>query len=284
MAGEALDRAAERRGDREWIAALLRDPRTRVLRVDGESVPIADSRLVLADTASLPAAGDAVLLGLDSREHAVFAAPGRRDASFVHLRDVAAELPADQSGLAAHAVALLAWHRRHPHCAVCGAPTEMVEAGYMRRCTNPDDGSLHHPRTDPCVIVLVHHGDRVLLGRRPSFPPQRFSVLAGFVEPGESLEAAVAREVAEESGIVVDPDSIRYVASQPWPFPASLMLGFTAAARRTTIAPRDGELAEVRWIARDELLRAIAVGDLVLPPPASIARHLVEAWLGTAVT
>jgi len=197
----------------------------------------------------------------------------------MHLRDVAATLPPDESGLAAHAVALLGWHRRHRHCAVCGAPTEMVEAGHMRRCTNPDDGTLHHPRTDPCVIVLVHDGDRVLLGRRPSFPERRFSVLAGFVEPGETLEAAVAREVEEESGIRVDPASIAYVASQPWPFPASLMLGFTAAARSTEIAPLDGELAEVRWVEREALQNAMRSGEILPPPPSSIARHLIEGWL-----
>jgi NAD+ diphosphatase len=149
----------------------------------------------------------------------------------------------------------------------------------MRRCTNPRDGSVHHPRTDPCVIVLVHDGDRVLLGRRPTFPPARYSVLAGFVEPGETLEAAVVREVAEESGVEVEPGSIAYVASQPWPFPASLMLGFTAAARTTRLQPRDGELADVRWMSRDELRTAVGTGDVLLPPPASIARHLLDAWL-----
>lgn len=149
----------------------------------------------------------------------------------------------------------------------------------MRRCTDPRDGSLHHPRTDPCVIVLVHDGDRVLLGRRPTFPPGRFSVLAGFVEPGETLEAAVLREVEEESGVRVAAETVAYVASQPWPFPASLMLGFTAAAATTAIEPHDGELEEVRWMARAEVLRAVAAGELQLPPPASIARHLLDGWL-----
>jgi len=290
MAGEGLDRAAEHRSDSSWVAARLADPASRVLLVQGDRVaavagpdgaPRLDLRAVVA-----PPPSRAVLLGIDALGVAVFAADAQiadTDAddapSFAHLRDLAALLSPAEAGLAAHAVALLGWHRRHPHCAVCGAPTEMIDAGYMRRCTNPDDGSLHHPRTDPCVIVLVHHGDRVLLGRRPSFPPGRFSVLAGFVEPGETLEAAVAREVAEESGVAVQPETVAYVASQPWPFPASLMLGFTAAARTTEIAPRDGELEEVRWMSRDELRRSVAAGDLLLPPPVSIARHLLDMWI-----
>jgi NAD+ diphosphatase len=288
MAGEDLDRAAEHRSDPSWVAARLADPGSRVLLVQGERVaavadPDGAPRLDLRAVVALPASR-AVLLGIDTQGVAVFAADAEiadtDDAPpLVHLRDLAPLLSPAEAGLAAHAVALLAWHRRHPHCAVCGAPTEMIDAGYMRRCTNPDDGSLHHPRTDPCVIVLVHHGDGVLLGRRPSFPPGRFSVLAGFVEPGETLEAAVAREVAEESGVAVQPETVTYVASQPWPFPASLMLGFTAAARTTEIAPRDGELEEVRWMSRDELRRSIAAGDLVLPPPVSIARHLLDMWI-----
>ena len=278
MAGETLDRVAERRSDAGWVEARLHDPESRVLLVDRESVPVEGERLVFAAVAALSAENAVVLLGLDADGKAVLAGdtPGP---GFVHLRDAAALLPPDEAGLAAHAVALLGWHRRHRHCAVCGAPTEMVEAGHMRRCTNPDDGSLHHPRTDPCVIVLVHDGDRVLLGRRPTFPERRYSVLAGFVEPGETLEAAVAREVEEESGVRVEPASIAYVASQPWPFPASLMLGFTAAARTTHVAPRDGELAEVRWMQRDALRAAAGSGEVLLPPPSSIARHLLDAWL-----
>lgn len=277
MAGETLDRVAERRSDAAWVEEQLHDPGSRLLLVEGERVPVDGDHLRFMPASELNGV-EAVLLGLDARGHAVFAAEAA-SGDLVHLRDAAALLAPDEAGIAAHAVALLGWHRRHRHCAVCGAPTEMVEAGHMRRCTNPDDGSLHHPRTDPCVIVLVHDGDRVLLGRRPSFPERRYSVLAGFVEPGETLEAAVAREVEEESGVRVEPASIAYAASQPWPFPASLMLGFTAAARTTHIAPHDGELADVRWMQRDELRRAAGDGEVLLPPPSSIARHLLDTWL-----
>jgi NAD+ diphosphatase len=292
MAGEVLDRVAERRSDLEWLAGRHADAGSRVLPVLDQHVAASRGedgaiRLAFRSPAGL-SAGDLVLLGVDARGDAVFAvdAEAQRpaDEQFVHLRDVAALLGPAEAGLAAHAVALLGWHRRHRHCSVCGAPTEMIEAGHMRRCTNPADASVHHPRTDPCVIVLVHDGDRVLLGRRPTFPPGRFSVLAGFVEPGETLEAAVAREVEEESGVTVRADTVDYVASQPWPFPASLMLGFTAAAASTDIAPRDGELEEVRWMSREELRRGAAVGDVLLPPPASIARHLLDMWIADDAT
>jgi NAD+ diphosphatase len=279
MAGEALDRASERRGDAAWLAERLADPATRVLLVDGECVPVDGDRLVFHGPGQ--AGAEPVLLGIEESGVAVLAAEARAHpgGEWLHLRDVAALLPSHESGMAAHAVALLSWHRRHRHCATCGAPTVMVDAGHMRRCTNPDDGGMHHPRTDPCVIVLVHDGDRVLLGRRPTWPPGRFSVLAGFVEPGETLEAAVAREVEEESGVRVRRDTVAYVASQPWPFPASLMLGFTAAAASIEIAPHDGELAEVRWMSREELRRGVARGEILLPPPVSIARHLLDGWL-----
>ena len=170
--------------------------------------------------------------------------------------------------LAAYAAGVLNWHRSHPHCARCGARTEMAEAGFLRTC--PSCGAQHHPRTDPVVIMLVLDGDRVLLGRQPSWPAGRYSALAGFVEPGESLEEAVAREVHEEAGVQVR--GVRYVASQPWPFPSSLMLGFFADYAGGDPHVRDAELEDVRWFTREEL------ADTVLPPPLAIARTLIDTW------
>ena len=194
------------------------------------------------------------------------------------LRAAAASLPQADGGLAAHAAALVNWHRRHRHCAVCGAPTEISDGGIVRRC--PRCGTQHHPRTDPVVIMLVTDGDRVLLGRQPVWPPGRYSALAGFVEPGESLEEAVVREVREEAGVEVGPPE--YVASQPWPFPTSLMIGFTAPYRSGEPHRVDEELEDVRWFDRHALARALAGREdspLGVPPPFAIARRLMEQWV-----
>jgi NAD+ diphosphatase len=194
------------------------------------------------------------------------------------LREAGSTLPHAEGGLAAYASALLNWHRRHGFCANCGAATDITEAGYSRRC--PRCGLSHFPRTDPVVIMTVSDGDRLLLGRRSGGPPGRMSVLAGFVSPGESAEEAVVREVREESGIVAyDP---QFVASQPWPFPASLMLGFTARSDGGHPSPRDGELEEVGWFTRSQVRAAVSgdgAADMALPPPVSIARFLIDGWL-----
>jgi len=193
------------------------------------------------------------------------------------LREAATELSPDEAALAAYAGSLLAWHRRHRFCANCGAPTEPHDAGHERHC--PACDAHHFPRTDPVVIVRVTDDrDRLLLGRQGRWPEGRFSLLAGFVEPGETLEEAVRREVAEESGVELG--EVSYIASQPWPFPSSLMLGFSALATGGDPAPGDNELAEVRWFEREEVERAArGEGDLALSPPYSIARRLIDAWL-----
>ena len=190
------------------------------------------------------------------------------------LREVGALLSDRDAGLLVHAVGLANWHRSHPRCPRCGAPTEAAKGGSLRRC--PDDGSEHFPRTDPAVIVLVTDGtDRVVLGRQSIWPAGRYSTLAGFVEPGESAEQAVVREVEEETGIRVR--DVVYVASQPWPFPASLMLGFTARCDGDAIpVAKDGELEDARWFTRDELRD----GNAMLPTPVSIAYKLLTDWLG----
>ena len=218
--GAALDRAGDRRGDDEWVAAQLADPAARAVVAGTGGVHVAGGRLALVPLAEL--GGEPLLLGL-GEDGPVFAAEAA-NGSLMGLREAAATLPRADGGLAAYAAALLNWHRRHRFCANCGHQTEVREAGHVRSC--PNCGAEHHPRTDPVVIMLVLRGEEVLLGRQPSWPPGRYSALAGFVEPGESLEEAVAREVREEARVEVG--TPRYVSSQPWPFPSSLMLGFIA--------------------------------------------------------
>ena len=278
--GAALDRAGERRRDAGWVAAQRADPAARAVVAGREGVHVTggeDPRLALVP---LGEAGDVepLLLGVDGHGP-IFAAEGDASRlSLLGLREAAASLPQADGGLAAYAAALLNWHRRHRFCANCGAPTEIREAGHVRHC--PSCGAEHHPRTDPVVIMLVLRGDEVLLGRQARWPRDRYSALAGFVEPGESLEEAVAREVLEESGVRVG--APRYVSSQPWPFPASLMLGFVAPWAGGEPEIGDEELEDVRWFAREEVEAAVGGrGPLRLPPPLAIARRLVDGWLET---
>jgi NAD+ diphosphatase len=203
------------------------------------------------------------------------AKPGLRPAD---LREAAALLNDRDAGLFTHSVALANWHATHTHCPRCGAPTVTVAAGHAQRC--PVDGSEHFPRVDPAVIMLVTDpDDRCLLARNRRWPERRLSILAGFVEPGESAEQAVAREVGEETGITVA--RVRYVGSQPWPMPQSLMLGFRAsAAGDLEIRVDDDEIAEAHWFSRDELRSALSSREILLPPPVSIAHRLIESWYG----
>jgi len=270
--GAALDRAGDRRGDDEWVAAQLADPAARAVVAGTGGVHVAGGRLALVPLAEL--GGEPLLLGL-GEDGPVFAAEAA-NGSLMGLREAAATLPRADGGLAAYAAALLNWHRRHRFCANCGHPTEVREAGHVRSC--PNCGAEHHPRTDPVVIMLVLRGEEVLLGRQPSWPPGRYSALAGFVEPGESLEEAVAREVREEARVEVG--TPRYVSSQPWPFPSSLMLGFVAPWSSGEPVIGDDELEDVRWFDRKAVQEAVeGRGELQLPPPLAIARRLVDGWL-----
>jgi NAD+ diphosphatase len=193
------------------------------------------------------------------------------------LRAVGHLLDDTDAGLLTCGVALVNWHAGHARCARCGAATEPVEAGWARSCASC--GAEHFPRTDPAVIMaVVDRADRILLGRQARWPQRHFSTLAGFVEPGEPLEAAVRREVAEEAGVIVG--DVVYRGSQPWPFPLSLMLGFRASALSTEITVDGSELAQARWWTREELALDLATGDLLLPPSVSIARRLIEDWYG----
>jgi NAD+ diphosphatase len=281
-----LSRAAH---DRAHLARKLPDPAdgrpVRVLTVDGaRTVPVHEAangpRLIWDEQPELPLG--AVFLG--EAEGAVFAAVrgeraltvnGRAVDRWAGLRELGAELEDLDAGLLAQAIGILEWHERHRYSPLTGAATTIERGGWVQ--VDPTTGTEFFPRTDPAVIMLVHDGaDRVVLGRQAVWPPGRFSILAGFVEPGESAEAAVAREVAEEVGLQVT--DIRYVASQPWPFPQSLMLGFVARAEGQDILRLDpDEIEEARWFTRDEL-RAGA-GPRALPPPVSIARHILDRWM-----
>jgi NAD+ diphosphatase len=285
LAGAHIDRAAHHRSDEAWLQAAWRNGASRAIVVDGGRALVADDRLVWTPTAAAPA-GERFFLGVPGGEvpgAAFFAvAAGLPDESpggarAASLRDVGADLSAADAGLLAQAAALEQWHARHRYCHLCGTPTVVAMGGHIRRC--PTDGSEHYPRTDPAVIMLVTDADdRALLGHQATWHEGRMSTLAGYVEAGETLEQAVAREVAEEVGIAVD--GLRYVGSQPWPFPASLMLAFTARATSTTIAVDGVEISAAAWFSRDELAAAVAAGTVRLPMRASVAFYLINSWFG----
>jgi NAD+ diphosphatase len=292
LSRSAVDRAAARRLDEAWLVAAWSHPTTRVLVLSEGRAFVVDreggSELVLVPSFEAPDGQERFFLGQDDAGTAYFAMvteslPGRLDgdARPAGLREVGALLGDRDAGLLVHAVALENWHRSHRFCSRCGHPTAPAAAGHVRRCTAC--AHEHYPRTDPAVIMLVTDGeDRALLGRQALWPEGRYSTLAGFVEPGESLEQAVAREVAEEAGVRVA--EATYVASQPWPFPCSLMLGFLARADDrdggTEIEVDGEELSEARWFSREELREAMEDGSVMPPGGISIARRLIELWYG----
>ncbi len=285
----ALDRADSLRRNSSWVASQLRSPTSRALAISHDGVVLeGDSQPELARRPlGVAALDEPILLGLEN-DTALFAVDldnldrAARDAflatgRIAPLREAGAFLAHSEGGLAAYLVALLNWHRRHRFCANCGARSMIADAGYSRRC--PRCGTVHFPRTDPVVIMLVESDGRLLLGRRAGFPARWYSILAGFVSPGESLEEAVVREVREESGIeAYDP---QFVTSQPWPFPSSLMLGFEARSDGGEPVARDGELEDVGWFPFEIVCAAAAESssELALPPPLSIARFLIERWV-----
>jgi NAD+ diphosphatase len=287
-----LQRRVEAREDPDWLQSALADPGTRFLVSHGTRhlirrepspsarEPSAHVAFVRADHTAVRAAepSQLLLLGWFHGAACVLVDAGApvatgADVTLEELRPLIASLPRDEAELLASARALLVWRARHRHCGVCGAPTAPRSAGHVLRCTSTACGEEFFPRIDPAIIVLVSSGEAALLGRQASWPAGRYSALAGFVEAGESLEAAVRREVEEETGVQVD--EVRYSGSQPWPFPASLMLGFHARAPRTD--PRlTGELEDARWFSADELRSA---SPAALPPPHTIAHTLIETWL-----
>ena len=286
FAGPYLDRAAHLRQDPAWFAAALADERSR-------AIPVWNSRSLIAEGDAPNAAylqlhdlpperrndAELILLGrfgdtsyfaydIESIDPPALL-PGTR---FEDLRLVASLLPIDEAGLLGYARAMISWRRRHRFCGTCGATTLPAKSGHVLVCTNPSCRHEQFPRIDPAIIVLVSDGERALLGRQASWPVGRYSTIAGFVEPGESLEDAVAREVFEETGIEVD--RIEYHSSQPWPFPASLMLGFTAHAVTLEVHLRDQELEDARWFTR----AALTANEALLPPRQSISYRLIESW------
>ena len=291
--GNPLDRAEDRRGDADWLAAAQRRGRFLVVaegrtRMTPGTPPELDWRDHAAVATALEDGTDCVLLGLDAQAVPHFALAMPRadaeggDAVFIDARSAAmqwaaAEADAGQSGIMAQALALLSWHARHRFCARCGAQTHPRRGGYQRYC---DACKIEHfPRTDPVAIMLVTAGDHCLMGRQARFPEAMYSALAGFVEAGETLEAAVRREVHEEAGIRVG--EVRYVVSQPWPFPSNLMMGFLAVAESRDIVIDRNELEDAQWFSRDRIAAAMAGRDpdLRMADPVSIAHRLVRHWL-----
>lgn len=277
------DRSDLLRSDSDQLRVLW--PEARVILVDQKGAAVADTAPSESPRLHLPFGRDhlelfsaASFLGRDETGQSWFALPAEEAArapeTRIDLRGAAAQLDPLQAGLLAYARSLLHWQRRSRHCGQCGAPLSLSRAGHQATC--PVCRSEFYPRTDPAVIVLVSDGERVLLGRQATWPARRYSVLAGFVEPGEQLEEAIEREVMEEAGLRVL--ECRYVASQPWPFPSALMIGFTALAEPGE--PRFGdELEDARWFDVDSLLAEVRSGQLLLSPRISIARRLIEDWL-----
>jgi len=289
LAGPYIDRAAHRRKDLVWLEQAANDPRSLF-------VPVWRSQSLIARNAS---GMDAVLIARDDdlivslqpqrsaqvflgmyRERACFAlalddsqaAPEIAAAEFQDLRMILGALPRAEAGLLAYARALVAWRERHRYCGKCGALTEATQAGHAICCTDPACKTEIFPRIDPAIIVLITDGERALLGRQAAWRPGWYSTIAGFCEQGESLEDAVVREVLEETGVAVD--SVIYHSSQPWPFPSSLMLGFTAHASTTEIKRSDDELEDAQWFSRAD----IADGKVMTPPPISISGCLIRDW------
>lgn len=286
LAGPYVQRLAHLRKDEARLRAALADPltlfvpvwRTHSLIVRGDVQLTAGfitgaARLGAVDLSQLTLLGEfhgqlafAVELPADPSPELA------RNAEFKDLRTIAGELPRDEAGLLAYARAMLLWRDRHRYCGRCGSLTVPVQCGHVLECMDPTCATQQFPRIDPAVIVLITDGERALLGRQASWPPGRYSTIAGFVEPGESLEDAVVREVCEETGVAVA--NVEYHSSQPWPFPSSLMLGFTAFAATTDIELVDRELEDARWLTRDQL----AQGEVALPTTHSISFRLIEDW------
>ncbi|MGE3856600.1 MAG: NAD(+) diphosphatase [Dehalococcoidia bacterium] len=294
--GDGLDRLVERRRDTAWWERALKDEATRFIVGWRDRFPVVDTpegpRLAPfaeRDLATL-VTGEPVLLGAveealhvaidagDTEEDAITAALPA-GARLADLREVGSLLPGAEAAMAASHRGVLLWHGVQRHCGRCGAPTMVGEAGHVLTCTNHACGSIHHPRIDPAVITLVASpdGERVLLGRNRRRPGAIYTCFAGFVEAGESLEGAVTREVFEEVGVRLS--DVRYHSSQPWPFPAQLMLGFLGTATALEIRLDDEEIADARWFTRDELRHLPPDGSVQLPRADAVARRMVDAWI-----
>jgi NAD+ diphosphatase len=289
-----LDRASELRSDeaelnRLWSAAKIIRVAESKLATDGTSLRfLTATEVEKLIESKIFTTGDKYFLGLDTASKLAYfawdcdevglAAGESSTEGMASLRELGGTLDEFHLGISMHAIALSNWHRSHPHCSKCGALTESSLGGSVRVCVK--DQSQHHPRTDSAVIVLVKDkDDRILLGHQPIWPDGRFSTFAGFLEPGETFEQCVEREVFEESGVKVN--EIKYLGSQPWPFPASIMIAFSAVVDDPSTAKADGvEITEVRWFSREELKAAVADRSLLLPPTISVARKMIAMWFG----
>jgi NAD+ diphosphatase len=283
FAALGLQRAAEYRDDAGWLAAMRSSRQARFVSFDREGrAPVRDDRLQLLPADAVAPDAHASLLGLDDRAPVFLlrdpmGAEALGAVEWIGLREAGVRLPATDAGLLAYARGLANWQEVTRFCTACGSALDLVSGGHRAAC--PQCERLHFPRTDPAIIVIVEHEDACLLGRQAPWRPHQYSTLAGFVEPGESLEDAVRREVREEAGVeVLDCD---YHSSQPWPFPASLMLGFTAVARAREIRLADGELEDARWFTARQIVEDVRSGALRLSPPLSISWRLLEHWLRT---
>ncbi len=286
LSRSSLDRRSAERGRQGLLDEAWADESTRVLRWSDGRTPLAARPDGAGDLDLVPpsAVGEhdlRVFLGRDrgGTLHLAARVPHDRTAGdgWDDLRVAALSLGERDAGLFTAASAVLNWHRTHTHCPRCGSRTLVEDAGWVRRC--PTDDSVHFPRTDPAVIMaVVDAEDRILLGHNPAWPQGRYSTLAGFVEPGETLENAVRREVAEEAGIAVG--EVTYLGDQPWPFPASLMLGFRAEAISTAVDTDGDEITDARWFTREQLAEATSSQRVILPGPVSISHRLIQHWYG----
>jgi NAD+ diphosphatase len=295
FAGNPLDRVSQRRQDAGWVASLLEDPATRVLPLHGLKPPVCHSSAASLDWQSvapwrpmIDSGNTLILLGIrDGRAFFALDAGstevlGDNGSVLMDARTAAPMIDGGEAAILAEARSLIDWHDRHRFCARCGTPSVVASGGWVRHC--PECKAHHFPRVDPVVIMLAVRGERCLLGRGHRRPGARFSCLAGFMEPGETPEEAVRREVSEESGIRVG--RVRYLASQPWPFPSSLMMGFLGEALTEEITIDHEELAEVRWFERDEVRAMVErsrsddpiPGLATLPPPLAIGHQIARRW------
>ena len=295
FAGNPLDRVSQRRQDAGWVASLLEQPDTRVLPLHGLKPHIRHASAVALAWQSVEPwrpliAGGSTLILLGIRDGRAYfavdataaATPADGEATVMDARAVAAMIDGGEAAIVAEARSLIDWHTRHRFCAQCGTPSVVASGGWMRLC--PNCKAHHFPRVDPVVIMLAVKGERCLLGRGLRRPGARFSCLAGFMEPGETLEEAVRREILEESGIRIG--RVRYLASQPWPFPSSLMMGFLCEALSEEITIDPDELAEARWFDREEVRAMVErsrsddpiPGLPTLPPPLAIGHQIARRW------
>lgn len=286
FSGGSIDRLAELRNDAQTLKNLWNDPATRFLAAWESRFLVREDTVVLLrreEIRHLDRVEESVYLGRFKNEHIFGIALNRPpeehgiDTSlFENFRGLMGNLAVDEAALLAYAKGMIEWRNRHRYCGICGAPNRPESGGFVMACSDNNCEGRCFPRIDPAIIVLVIHQDRCLLGRQQNWPPGRYSTVAGFVEPGESLEDAVAREVKEETDISVS--EIEYLGSQPWPFPTAMMIGFHATATSTEIRLNDEELADARWYSRADLQG----GNVMLPPTTSIAFRLIEDWFNRA--